>query len=172
MAVNSSKFTSKWCKYLLHLSSKNSRSRTFCDNLFRILVFFKLWQSMRSSRPECSVKKVFLKFRKIYRKTPAPESPFNKVAGLPLRPKTPLKRDSGTGFFLWILQNLLKQLFLENTSGGCFYCMAYQNFLDLQICKFWNFATSKGQNLKVLCCKFKWIFQQKQRFWSLFFLES
>ena len=37
-----------------------------------------------------SVKKVFLEFRKIHRKTPVPESLFNKVAGL--RPATLLKK--------------------------------------------------------------------------------
>ena len=30
------------------------------------------------------------------------------------------ERDSGTGFFLWILQNFKVQLFLQNTSGGSF----------------------------------------------------
>ena len=30
------------------------------------------------------------------------------------------KRDSGTGAFLWILQNFLEHLLLQNTSGGCF----------------------------------------------------
>ena len=31
----------------------------------------------------CSVKKLFLKISQIHRKTPVPESLFNKVAGLP-----------------------------------------------------------------------------------------
>ena len=43
---------------------------------------------------------------------------LDKVAGL--RPATLLKKDSGTGVFLWILQNLQEHLFLQNTSGGCF----------------------------------------------------
>ena len=30
------------------------------------------------------------------------------------------ERDSGRGFFLWILQNFKVQLFLQNTSGGSF----------------------------------------------------
>ena len=38
----------------------------------------------------CSVKTVLLKFCKIYRKTPAPEPLFNKVASL--RPATLLKK--------------------------------------------------------------------------------
>ena len=50
------------------------------------------------------------KFQKIHRKTPVPETFFDKVAGLKpatllkrdsgLRPATLLKRDSGTGVFL------------------------------------------------------------------------
>ena len=30
------------------------------------------------------------------------------------------KRDSNTVVFLWILQNFYEQLFLQNTTGGCF----------------------------------------------------
>ena len=38
-----------------------------------------------------------------------------------LRPATFFKkRDSSTCVFLWILQNFLEHLFLQNTSGGCF----------------------------------------------------
>ena len=36
------------------------------------------------------------------------------------RPPTLLKRDSNTGSFLWILRNFYEQLFLQNTSDGCF----------------------------------------------------
>ena len=43
-------------------------------------------------------KRYFYKFRKIHRKTPVPESFFNKVAGL--RAATLLKRDFDTGAFL------------------------------------------------------------------------
>ena len=46
---------------------------------------------------EDSVKEVLLKFRKIHRTTPAPESAPP--------PATLLKRDSSTGVFLWILRN-------------------------------------------------------------------
>ena len=45
----------------------------------------------------CSIKKVLL-FSKIHRKTPVPQSLFNKVASL--RVATLLKRDSGNGVFL------------------------------------------------------------------------
>ena len=43
----------------------------------------------RSSRWSCSIRKVFLKIRKTHRKTPVPESLFNKVEVL--RPATLLK---------------------------------------------------------------------------------
>ena len=42
--------------------------------------------------------KIAGQFRNIHRKTPLPETLFNKVAGL--RPGTLLKRDSNTGVFL------------------------------------------------------------------------
>ena len=32
------------------------------------------------------------------------------------------KRGSEIGAFLWILQNFLEHLFLQNTSDGCFWC--------------------------------------------------
>ena len=38
-----------------------------------------------------------------------------------LRTATLFKSDFNTGAFLWILQNFYEQLFLKNTSGGCFY---------------------------------------------------
>ena len=53
---------------------------------------------------------------------------FNKVAIR--RPATFLKRDSGTGVFLWIWWNLQEHLFLQNTSGGCF-CFIFHRTLFL-----------------------------------------
>ena len=38
--VTLTKFISKCRKFMFHFSSKNNRSRTFCDHLPRILVFF------------------------------------------------------------------------------------------------------------------------------------
>ena len=40
LRVTLTKFTSKCHKFTFHLSSKNNRSRTFCDHLPRILIFF------------------------------------------------------------------------------------------------------------------------------------
>ena len=47
---------------------------------------------------KCSVKKLFLKFCKIYRKTPVLDSLFNKIAGL--KTATILKRGFDIGVFL------------------------------------------------------------------------
>ena len=38
--ITLTKFISKCRKFMFHFSSKNNRSRTFCDHLPRILVFF------------------------------------------------------------------------------------------------------------------------------------
>ena len=53
--------------------------------------------SEAATRDDVLWKKLFVKFRNIYRKTPVLE---------PLLTLTLLKRDSNTGVFLWILQNL------------------------------------------------------------------
>ena len=50
------------------------------------------WYNRRSHQ-SCSIKKLFLKFCNIYKKTPVLESLFNKVAGLLTWPATLLKRD-------------------------------------------------------------------------------
>ena len=61
----------------------------------------------RSSRPEVFCKKC------------VPRN-FAKFTRKHLCQKLYLKRDSGTGVFLWILRNFYEHLFLQNTSGGCF----------------------------------------------------
>ena len=52
-------------------------------------VIFVMLLSTEAVVQRCSVKKMFSKFREIHRKTPVPESLFNKDAGL--RPATLLK---------------------------------------------------------------------------------
>ena len=59
------------------------------------------------------------KFRKIHRKTPVPESPF--LIKLQVRPTTLLKKDTGTGVFLWILRNFKEHLFYKTPPGDCFW---------------------------------------------------
>ena len=73
-----------------------------------------------SSRQEVFCKKGILRnFAKFPGKHLCQSLFFNKVAGL--RPATLLKRDSGTGVFLSTLRNFHDHLFLQNTSGGCFW---------------------------------------------------
>ena len=89
-----------------------------CFFIFIILVkvFFQfilcsfLSRFVRSSYRRCSIRKcVFRNLEKLTGKHLCQSLFFNKVAGW----------DSGTGVFLWILQNFkfLRTLFLQNTSG-------------------------------------------------------
>ena len=57
---------------------------------------------------------------------------FTKFTGkhLCLRPTTSLKRDSGTGAFLWIFLKFLRTPFLWNTSGGCFWTVNWISHLN------------------------------------------
>ena len=48
---------------------------------FHKICLLQLWYQTEAVTQRCSVKKVFLKFCKIHRKTPVPESLFNKFAG-------------------------------------------------------------------------------------------
>ena len=66
---------------------------------------------------------MFLENCKIYRKTLCARVSFSikfQASGLQLY----YKRDPDTGVFLWILRNFEEHLFLQNTSGGCFYNFA------------------------------------------------
>ena len=77
---------------------------------FQLLNMLRLIIIYRSSRPEVLCKKGVLRnFTKFTGKHLCQNLFFNKVAGL--RPATLLKRDSGTGICVWILQNFWEQLF-------------------------------------------------------------
>ena len=70
-----------------------------------------LWPVFNKQPPELFCKKrCSQKCRKIHRKTPLPESLFNKVGGL--RPATLLKRDSGTGVLQLVFAAFLRTPFL------------------------------------------------------------
>ena len=67
-----------------------------------MLDFQNVFNPLQKQPPEVFCKKrCSKKFHKIHKKTPVPESLFNKVAGL--KPATLLNRGSGTGVFLRIL---------------------------------------------------------------------
>ena len=59
------------------------------------------------------------KFRKIHRKTPVPESLFNKVVGL--KPATLLKKSLWHRCFSVNFAKFLRTASLQSTSGGCFW---------------------------------------------------
>ena len=65
------------------------------------------------------LKKVFLKISQNSQEDTGARVSF--LIKLQAAPVTYWKKDSGTGVFLWISQNFLKHLFLEKTSGGCFW---------------------------------------------------
>ena len=71
--------------------------------------------TFRSSHRRCSVKKVFLEISQIHRKTPVPESLFNKVAGL--RSATFLKKKLWRSRLLVNFAKFLRTPFQQNTSG-------------------------------------------------------
>ena len=66
--------------------------------------------------------------------------------------ETLLKRDSNTGVYLWELQNFYEHLFLQNTSGGCFwknfsekFCKIHFSFLIQLQAKHRCFSVSFGE---------------------------
>ena len=72
----------------------------------------------RCSRPELSYKKDVLKNFAKFGKHLCWSLFFNKVAGW--KPPTLLKRDTGTGVVLWILQYFQEHLFCETPAKGYF----------------------------------------------------
>ena len=77
---------------------------------------------IRSSRPELFCKKGVLRISQNSQESTCARVSFLikfQASCLQLY----LKRDSGTGFFLWIFRNFLEHLLLQNTSGGCFWLM-------------------------------------------------
>ena len=92
-----------------------TKPNVMSETLFHSFIYQK-----RSYGTEVLYKKYVLKnFPKFTGKQLRPRLVFNKVAGL--SPATWLKKDSSTDVFLWILWNFQEQLFLQNTSGGCFW---------------------------------------------------
>ena len=86
--------------------------------------------NIRSSHRRCSVEKGVLRnFAKFTGKRLCQSLFLIKLQALGLQPYK--KRRSGTGVFLWILQNLQEHFFLQNTSGGCFWIKCFDEVLLL-----------------------------------------
>ena len=100
--------------YINDLSNKlNSNAQLFTDD---ISLFTNVTDKNQKQPPEVFCKKrCSWKFRKIHRKTPVPESLFNKVAGL--RPATLLKKRLWHRCFPVNFAKFLRTPFLQNTSG-------------------------------------------------------
>ena len=98
------------------------RDRSYCKYRFTVVLkVTNFIRNNRSSYPEVFYKKGVLKY-------------FAKLTGKHLiklqdKASTLLKKDSGTGAFLWILQNFSENLLLQNTSGDCFLKMVIMKLL-------------------------------------------
>ena len=88
---------------------------------------------------------------------------FNKVAGLHFS----LKRDSSTGFFLWILRNFWEHLILQNTSGGCFWVSQFNIKFHLPIVSSDATATQRLWSKMRIDLKRKSNIKSKQFYWSI-----
>ena len=64
------------------------------------------------------LKKMFLKISKNSQEDTCPSFFFNKVADM--KPELYLKRNAGTGAFLWILRKFYKNTFYRTFPGDCF----------------------------------------------------
>ena len=79
---------------------------------------FSVYWDDRSSHQRCSIKKGILRnFTKCTGKHLSQSLSFNKVAGL--RSTTLLKKNSGTGIFLWILWNFWEHLLYRTPLDDC-----------------------------------------------------
>ena len=75
--------------------------------------------TFRSSHRRCSVRNCVLRnFVKFTGKHLRQGLSFNKVAGL-TQTCNFIKKDSGTGIFLWILRNFKQHLFYRTSPGDC-----------------------------------------------------
>ena len=89
---------------------------------FRFTIFYLFAKRItRSSCPKVFCKKVFLEIS-----LNSQENTYARVSFLIKLPmQVYLKRDPGTGVFLWILWNFQEYLCLQNTSDGCFWIMNF-----------------------------------------------
>ena len=100
----------------------------------------------RSNHRRCSGKKVFLQILQNSQESTCPKVSFLiklQVLGLQLH----LKRDSGTGVFLWILRNFKERLSLQNTTSGCFWAI-HVTVIIFTILSFHNLVVKRMFTLK------------------------
>ena len=109
------------------ITFSNKKLNKLCDlmrNSFELNTYLFFWDERFISGSNCPgvfcKKGVLRHFANFIGKHLCHSLVFNKVAGLGLQ--LYLKRDPGTGVFLWILQNFQEHLLRisKNTSGGCF----------------------------------------------------
>ena len=89
--------------------------KLFCSNYWQNLQIVLLVIIFRSSHRKCSVNKVFLKNRKIQRKSSMLESLFNRVA-------------EAEACFPVNFAKLLRTHFLQSSSGGCYWSFWIKQF--------------------------------------------
>ena len=116
------------------LAEKHSYTRT---NTVIVVINHKKWtfplkvslQNVKSSHRRCSLQKGILRnFAKLTGKHLCQSLFFNKVAILlKKKPELYLKRDSGTGFFLWIMQNFWEHLSYRTPPDDCFWIYSTVN---------------------------------------------
>ena len=98
-------------------------------------------------------KRRYSKFRKIQRKTSVPEAFFYKS----------WKRDSGTGVFLWILQNIQEHLFYRTPLDDSFHFQSWQFQMNIAEKEF----SSEGGVIRVFYCSVTSVFR-----WSCEYIEK
>ena len=78
-----------------------------------------------------------------------------------------LKRDSSTGFFLWILRNFWEHLILQNSSGGCFWVSQFNIKFHLPIVSSDATETQGLWNKMRIDLKRKSNIKSKKVYWSI-----
>ena len=118
----------KTCKWVIFKNvaaeTKKWFLRNFWENLHWVMIFFtvifsKFCKKFRSSHQRCSIKKAVLKNFAIFTGKHLCRSLF-LIKSQDWRPTALLKRDSSTGVFLWILQNLQEHLVWKTSANNCF----------------------------------------------------
>ena len=143
---------------------------TFMKYFYLISIQHSL-RMRRSSQQRCSVRNVVLEIsQNLQKKTNLCQNLiFNKVAGL--RPATLLKRDPGTGVFLWILWNFQEHLSHRTPLGDCFCMFLINKKLCLQYRVTHKAKTKKTKNTKTYLNETMFENQERQSACANIFLE-